>query len=143
MLLSKYSLTTLLATRSLFFDFYLEFLYNTCVGKKYTGDDPKTWLVGELKAYFQVDSKRQDLAEDQIEVAERDLGRPLTDMEARLVLANSGKFPEIDDDLRQRAISTAGLEIVIGRELDIPKRALMGKWMLRELIVGKNRKEGD
>jgi hypothetical protein len=101
-------------------------------------------LISELRDYFDVDIHRQDFAEGLIRSTERDLGRNISDLEARVVLANSGHFPEITDDLRRRVISVGGEEINKGILMRKPEKIGFGHAILEAVILGvRKTKEGD
>jgi len=101
----------------------------------------KIWLVTELRDLFGVSLERQDLAEDLIEITERDLKRPIKDIEARLVLASSGKFPEMEEDLYKRAISAAGEEVKLGILKANREREKNGHWIMNRLVVSRKERE--
>jgi len=101
-------------------------------------------LIAELGYVFAIDEVRQDEAEEYIVASERELKREVSDMEARVILAESGRFPEMSEDLRLRAIASAEEEITKGILMNTPNKIEVGQLLLRTVILGKRRtKEGD
>lgn len=103
------------------------------------------WLFAEFKTNYGVDEKRWEKADELIESIEKELGRRLfDDSEVRIVLAQSGFFPEIENDLKMRALK-AGSELETkGRELGNKTKEDKGKRLQEVLVLGLRRmKEGD
>jgi len=102
------------------------------------------WLISELGYAFAINEARQDEAEGFIKATERELKREVSDMEARVILAESGKFPEVSEDLRLRAIAGAEEEITKGVLMNKPNKVESGQLLLRTVVLGRKRiKEGD
>ena len=103
------------------------------------------WLFAEFKINYGVSEERWEEAERLIQSAERELGRKLLeDKEVRIILAQSGFFPEIENDLQMRALK-AGSELETkGRELGNKTKENKGKRLQEVLVLGLRRtKEGD
>jgi len=109
----------------------------------------------ELGEHFKISAERFSDADEQIKYMERRLGREVNKVEARIILAESGRFPELEEDLRQRALK-ASAEMITEGELFVEltekkedenkgeKLQNRGTMLQRAIVMGINRKrEGD
>ncbi|KKR11861.1 MAG: hypothetical protein UT39_C0002G0042 [Candidatus Woesebacteria bacterium GW2011_GWA1_39_21] len=86
----------------------------------------------------------KQFVEELVKNKERVLKREISDMEARVILAESGKFPEMNEELRLRAIASSAEHRNKGTLLGRQKYILDGEKQLRAIILGKERdREGD
>ena len=112
-------------------------------------------FILELNYGFEINPMRCEDAQNLIEITERELKRPLKAMEARVILAESGRFPELEEDLRIRALKASADMVIKGEEYielnekidDIDKGKKLhnrGILLQRAIVLGTNRKrEGD
>jgi hypothetical protein len=105
-------------------------------------EKPKDYLT-KISEELKIIGDRFDQAVGLIRQEERELKRPLSEAEARVVLAESGSYPEVDRDLRRRAIKDGGIEVMLGKFVKSKKRIDNGRLIVKTIIIGRKPRDGD
>ena len=101
-------------------------------------------FIGELRLVYQMGDSRLDVAEGYVLTTERELKRDVSDLEARVILAESGQFPEINQELRQRAVRWGSDFLARGELLNKPRLVRSGELLMNQVILGRYRtRDGD
>ena len=106
--------------------------------------DKETSFKNELIMLYQASEDRLETAFSYIHSKERELHRSLSDMEARVVLANSGVFPEMVEELDLRTRKVGSDWSYSGEKLGKQRKHEAGETLLHMSVVGRKQgKDGD